>query len=134
MESILKNTIMGLIVLSVTSCSIVASAQYNEYRQPEYQEYQQVESHQNQDFYQDPEYQTYTGTVEDVEDSRHQEYLDNRGKMGEAVRGMGFSHYDQNEIVDHVIQDDGLMTSDSLRESAISDEAWEQHRDDARFY
>lgn len=54
-------------------------------------------------------------------------FMDNRYQMREAVRGMGF------ENGDHVIQNGGYMNSDSLRESNISDEAWNQIRDDARF-
>ena len=60
-------------------------------------------------------------------------FMDNRYQMSEAVREMGFENGDQAAIVDHVTQDGGYMNADSLRESGISDEAWNQMRDDARF-
>ena len=60
------------------------------------------------------------------------EFLDNRNRMGEAVKSMGLNMRDQEAIVDHVIQDNGRMTIDQLRESNMSDEGFNQYMDDAR--
>ena len=53
--------------------------------------------------------------------------------MQEVVRETGIRDNDHVIIVDHVVQDGGQITSDSLRESDISDQTWEQITDDARF-
>ena len=63
---------------------------------------------------------------------RDAEFLDNRYRMGEAVKEMGLGPRDQEAIVDHVIQDNGRMTIDELRESNMSDEGFDQYMDDAR--
>lgn len=63
---------------------------------------------------------------------RDAEFLDNRYRMGEAVKEMGFGLRDQEAIVDHVIQDNGRMTINELRESNMSDEGFDQYMDDAR--
>lgn len=61
------------------------------------------------------------------------QFYGNRDKMGEAVRDLGLGDDDQAAIVDHVLDDGGWANANSLRESEISDEGWNQIRDDARF-
>lgn len=64
---------------------------------------------------------------------RMDQFYENRERMREVVRQTGIRDHDQDIIIEHVIQDGGQVTSDSLRESSISDQAWEQITDDARF-
>lgn len=61
------------------------------------------------------------------------QFYGNRDKMRESVRELGLSYDDQAAIVDHVVNEGGLANANSLRESEISDEGWNQIRDDARF-
>lgn len=103
-----------LLCLAVSSCSI-SSAQ------------------SDTDFYDDPEYRAYGDRPEDIEFQQREEFEGgNRYKMNEAVHEMGFEYNDQIRIMNHV-EGGGAMNADGLRESRLSDEAWEQIRDDARF-
>ena len=65
-------------------------------------------------------------------EGRTTEYLGNRARMAEAVREMGFSERDQDAIVGHVIDQNGSMNIEQLRESDMSDDAYYQYMDDAR--
>ena len=61
------------------------------------------------------------------------EFYEESDGMKEAVKYMGFSNEDNKAMMRHVIDNGGRMTADSLRESDMTYEAWEQFRDDARY-
>lgn len=86
-----------------------------------------------QEFYEDPEYVEMEGTVEDREDDRNERYLEDVRMLEEAVDILDLPEEDDRALMEHILEDDGTMTSDSLRDSDISDETWERLRDDARF-
>jgi hypothetical protein len=74
--------------------------------------------------------QHYTRNVDPRMDA---DFYAERKKMREAVQHMGFSDEDNKAMMRHVIDNGGRMTADSLRESEMTYEAWEQFRDDARY-
>ena len=57
-------------------------------------------------------------------------YYENRRRMAEAVRLV--PEKDGYKILSHVIDNNGIMDTEGLRESGISDEAYDQLRDDAK--
>ena len=59
--------------------------------------------------------------------------IQNEALMKEAVQNMGLELNDQLNIIVHVKSDGGQMTAASLRESDISDAAFNQFMDDAAF-
>lgn len=59
-------------------------------------------------------------------------YYDDRYKMSEAVTEMGLSDDDERRLIEHVADDGGRMTANSIAGSSVSDDGYDQLVDDAQ--